>query len=147
MTGVQTCALPISITGGSALSKEEIDRMMKDAEAHAEEDKKRREEADIRNVGDSLVYQTEKFLKENEDKFKEGENAEKRAEVETAIADLKKALAGTDSAAIKSASDKVQELSSQLGAALYAANAAQASAGGQKPNDEGVQDAEIVDEQ
>jgi len=137
----------MTITGGSALSKEEIDRMMKDAEAHAEEDKKRREEADIRNVGDSLVYQTEKFLKENEDKFKEGENAEKRAEVEAAIADLKKALAGTDSAAIKSASDKVQELSSQLGAALYAANAAQASAGGQKPNDEGVQDAEIVDEQ
>ena len=137
----------MTITGGSALSKEEIDRMMKDAEAHAEEDKKRREEADIRNVGDSLVYQTEKFLKENEDKFKEGENAEKRAEVETAIADLKKALAGTDSAAIKNSSDKVQELSSQLGAALYAANAAQASAGGQKPNDEGVQDAEIVDEQ
>ena len=137
----------MTITGGSALSKEEIDRMMKDAEAHAEEDKQRREEADTRNVGDSLVYQTEKFLKENEDKFKEGENAEKRAEVETAIADLKKALEGTDSSAIKSASDKVQELSSQLGAALYAANAAQASAGDQKPNEEGVQDAEIVDEQ
>ncbi len=137
----------MTITGGSALSKEEIDRMMKDAEAHAEEDKKRREEADVRNVGDSLVYQTEKFLKENEDKFKEGENAEKRAEVETAIADLKKALEGTDTSAIKSASDKVQELSSQLGAALYAANAAQASSGEQKPNEEGVQDAEIVDEQ
>jgi molecular chaperone DnaK len=136
----------MTITGGSALSKEEIDRMMKDAESHAEEDKKRREEAEIRNVGDSLVYQTEKFLKDNEDKFKEGDNAAKRAEVETAIADLKKALEGTDSAAIKSASDKVQELSSQLGAALYAANAAQAS-GGEKPADEGVQDAEIVDEQ
>jgi len=136
----------MTITGGSALSKEEIDRMMKDAEAHAEEDKKRREEADVRNVGDSLVYQTEKFLKENEDKFKEGENAAKRTEVEGAIADLKKALEGTDTAAIKSASDKVQELSSQLGAALYAANAAQAS-GGEKPADEGVQDAEIVDEQ
>jgi len=136
----------MTITGGSALSKEEIDRMMKDAESHAEEDKKRREEAEIRNVGDSLVYQTEKFLKDNEDKFKEGDNAAKRAEVETAIADLKKALEGTDSAAIKNASDKVQELSSQLGAALYAANAAQAS-GGEKPADEGVQDAEIVDEQ
>ena len=136
----------MTITGGSALSKEEIDRMMMDAESHAEEDKKRREEAEIRNVGDSLVYQTEKFLKDNEDKFKEGDNAAKRAEVETAIADLKKALEGTDSAAIKSASDKVQELSSQLGAALYAANAAQAS-GGEKPADEGVQDAEIVDEQ
>jgi molecular chaperone DnaK len=136
----------MTITGGSALSKEEIDRMMKDAEAHADEDKKRREEADTRNVGDSLVYQTEKFLKDNADKFAEGENAEKRAEVETAIADLKKALEGTDSSAIKSASDKVQELSSQLGAALYAANAAQAS-GGEKPNEDGVQDAEIVDEQ
>jgi len=136
----------MTITGGSALSKEEIDRMMKDAESHAEEDKQRREEAEIRNVGDSLVYQTEKFLKDNEDKFKEGDNAAKRGEVETAIADLKQALAGTDTAAIKSASDKVQELSSQLGAALYAANAAQASAG-EKPADEGVQDAEIVDEQ
>jgi len=136
----------MTITGGSALSKEEIDRMMKDAESHAEEDKQRREEAEVRNVGDSLVYQTEKFLKDNEDKFKEGDNAAKRGEVETAIADLKQALAGTDTAAIKSASDKVQELSSQLGAALYAANAAQASAG-EKPADEGVQDAEIVDEQ
>jgi molecular chaperone DnaK len=135
----------MTITGGSALSKEEIDRMMKDAEAHAEEDKQRREEADVRNMGDSLVYQTEKFLKENEDKFKEGENAEKRAEVESAIAELKKALEGTDNAAIKSASDKVQELSSQLGAALYAANAAAAS--NEKPADDGVQDAEIVDEQ
>ena len=136
----------MTITGGSALSKEEIDRMMKDAEAHAEEDKKRREEADTRNIGDSLVYQTEKFLKDNADKFTEGENAEKRAEVESAIADLKKALEGTDSSAIKSASEKVQELSSQLGAALYAANAAQASTGA-TPNEEGVQDAEIVDEQ
>ena len=136
----------MTITGGSALSKEEIDRMMKDAEAHAEEDKKRREEADTRNIGDSLVYQTEKFLKDNADKFTEGENAEKRAEVESATADLKKALEGTDSSAIKSASEKVQELSSQLGAALYAANAAQASTGA-TPNEEGVQDAEIVDEQ
>jgi molecular chaperone DnaK len=136
----------MTITGGSALSKEEIDRMMKDAESHAEEDKKRREEADVRNIGDSLVYQTEKFLKDNADKFTEGENAEKRAEVESAIADLKKALEGTDSSAIKSASEKVQELSSQLGAALYAANAAQASTGS-TPNEEGVQDAEIVDEQ
>ena len=68
----------MTITGGSALSKEEIDRMMKDAEAHAEEDKQRREEADVRNAGDSLVYQTEKFLKDNADKFNEGENATKK---------------------------------------------------------------------
>jgi molecular chaperone DnaK len=136
----------MTITGGSALSKEEIDRMMKDAEAHADEDKQRREEADVRNAGDSLVYQTEKFLKDNEDKFTEGENATKKAETETAIADLKTALAGTDLSAIKSATEKASELSQQLGAALYAANAAQAPAG-TTAADDGVQDAEVVDEQ
>jgi molecular chaperone DnaK len=136
----------MTITGGSALSKEEIDRMMKDAEAHAEEDKQRRDEADVRNAGDSLVYQTEKFLKDNEDKFTEGENATKKAETETAIADLKAALAGTDLGVIKSATEKVSELSQQLGAALYAANAAQAP-GGTTAADDGVQDAEVVDEQ
>ena len=136
----------MTITGGSALSKEEIDRMMKDAEAHAEEDKQRRDEADVRNAGDSLVYQTEKFLKDNEDKFTEGENATKKAETETAIGDLKTALAGTDLGVIKSATEKVSELSQQLGAALYAANAAQAP-GGTTAADDGVQDAEVVDEQ
>lgn len=136
----------MTITGGSALSKEEIDRMMKDAEAHAEEDKKRREEADVRNAGDSLVYQTEKFLKDNADKFNEGENATKKSETEAAIEDLKKALAGTDLSQIKTATEKVSELSQQLGAALYAANAAQAT-GGTTPADDGVQDAEVVDEQ
>ena len=138
----------MTITGGSALSKEEIDRMMKDAEAHAEEDKQRREEAEVRNQGDSLIYQTEKFLKENEDKFTEGESAEKKAEVESAMAELKTALAGTDTSAIKSATEKVSELSQQLGAALYAANAAAGEAGasdaGAQAND-GVEDAEIVE--
>ena len=133
----------MTITGGSALSKEEIDRMMKDAEAHADEDKQRREEAEVRNTGDSLVYQTEKFLKDNAEKFTEGENAEKRGEVETAVADLKKALEGTDLPAIKSATEKVSELSQQLGAALYAANAAAAEA---PQADDGVEDAEIVEE-
>ena len=136
----------MTITGGSALSKEEIDRMMKDAEAHAEEDKQRREEADVRNAGDSLVYQTEKFLKDNADKFNEGENATKKTETEAALEDLKKALAGTDLSQIKTATEKVSELSQQLGAALYAANAAQAP-GGTTPADDGVQDAEVVDEQ
>ncbi|MGA1689850.1 MAG: molecular chaperone DnaK, partial [Candidatus Nanopelagicaceae bacterium] len=117
----------MTITGGSALPKEEIDRMMRDAESHAEEDKKRREEAEIRNSGDSLVYQTEKFLKDNEEKLKDGEAASKKSEVESAMADLKKALEGTDSATIKSATEKLAEVSQQLGAALYAANAAQAS--------------------
>jgi molecular chaperone DnaK len=136
----------MTITGGSALSKDEIERMMKDAEAHADEDKQRREEADVRNSGDSLVYQTEKFLKDNADKFNEGENATKKGELETAIADLKKSLEGTDISSIKSATEKVSEISQQLGAALYAANAAQAPAG-DTPADDGVQDAEVVDEQ
>ncbi len=133
----------MTITGGSALSKEEIDRMMKDAEAHAEDDKQRREEAEVRNTGDSLVYQTEKFLKENAEKFAEGENAEKRGEVETAITELKTSLEGTDLPAIKSATEKVSELSQQLGAALYAENAAAQEA---PQSDDGVQDAEIVEE-
>jgi molecular chaperone DnaK len=136
----------MTITGGSALSKEEIEQMMKDAEAHAEEDKQRREEADVRNSGDSLVYQTEKFLKDNADKFNDGDNAAKKVELEGAIADLKKSLEGTDLSAIKSATEKVSEISQQLGAALYAANAAQAPAG-DTPTDDGVQDAEVVDEQ
>jgi molecular chaperone DnaK len=136
----------MTITGGSALSKDEIERMMKDAEAHADEDKQRREEADVRNSGDSLVYQTEKFLKDNADKFNEGENATKKGELETAIADLKKSLEGSDISSIKSATEKVSEISQQLGAALYAANAAQAPAG-DTPVDDGVQDAEVVDEQ
>ncbi|MBM3721380.1 MAG: molecular chaperone DnaK [Actinobacteria bacterium] len=134
----------MTITGGSALPKEEIDRMMRDAESHAEEDKKRREEAEVCNSGDSLVYQTEKFLKDNEDKLKEGEAASKKGEVESAMADLKKALEGTDSATIKSATEKLAEVSQQLGAALYAANAA--SAGSEAPKEDGVEDAEIVDE-
>jgi len=134
----------MTITGGSALPKEEIDRMMRDAESHAEEDKKRREEAEIRNSGDSLVYQTEKFLKDNEEKLKDGEAASKKSEVESAMADLKKALEGTDSATIKSATEKLAEVSQQLGAALYAANAAQASS--EAPKEDGVEDAEIVDE-
>ena len=136
----------MTITGGSALSKEEIEQMMKDAEAHAEEDKQRKEEADVRNSGDSLVYQTEKFLKDNADKFNDGDNATKKVELEAAITDLKKSLEGTDLSAIKSATEKVSEISQQLGAALYAANAAQAPAG-DTPADDGVQDAEVVDEQ
>ena len=134
----------MTITGGSALPKEEIDRMMRDAESHAEEDKKRREEAEIRNSGDSLVYQTEKFLKDNEEKLKEGEAASKKSEVESAMADLKKALEGTDSTTIKSATEKLAEVSQQLGATLYAASAAQASS--EAPKEDGVEDAEIVDE-
>ena len=137
-------AQSMTISGGSALPKDEIERMMKDAESHADEDKKRKEEAETRNTGDSLVYQTEKFLKDNADKLNEGEAASKKAEVETAMADLKKLLEGADYAGIKSATEKLAEVSQQLGAALYAANAAQA--GTETPKDDGVEDAEIIDE-
>lgn len=135
----------ITISGGSSLSKEEIDRMVKDAEAHAEEDKTRRAEAETRNIGDSLVYQTEKFIKENEEKLSQGDASSKKADVETALNDLKSALAGSDVSAIKSSTEKVSTLSQELGSALYAANAAQSE---QAPkSDDGVEDAEIVEEQ
>jgi len=135
----------ITISGGSSLSKEEIDRMVKDAEAHAEEDKARREEAETRNIGDSLVYQTEKFIKDNDEKLSQGDIASKKADVESALGDLKSALAGSDVGAIKSATEKVSTLSQELGASLYAANAAESS---EAPKaDDGVEDAEIVEEQ
>jgi molecular chaperone DnaK len=137
----------MTITGGSALSKDEINRMMEDAESHAEEDRQRKEEAEIRNTGDSLMYQTEKFLAENGDKLNEGENATKKAETEEALAELKTALGGANFEMIKSATEKVSTLSQALGAALYAANAAQpddSSAG--SAGEDGVEDAEIVEE-
>jgi molecular chaperone DnaK len=133
----------MTITGGSALSKDEIDRMMQDAEAHANEDKQRREEAEIRNTGDSLLYQTEKFLKDNEGKF-EGELATQKTELDGALAELKTTLEGANFEMIKSATEKVSTLSQALGGALYAANAAQAE--GASSNEDGVEDAEVVDE-
>ena len=134
------------ITGGSALAKDDIERMMKEAEAHAEEDKQRREEAETRNMADSLVYQTEKFLKDNEEKFKEGDAASKKAEVETELNGLKEALKSDDLEKIKSATEKLATVSQTLGASLYE----QAQAAGAASNESGhddVVDAEIVDEQ
>mgnify|MGYP003339882139 FL=1 len=134
------------ITGGSALAKDDIERMMKEAEAHAEEDKQRREEAETRNMADSLVYQTEKFLKDNEEKFKEGDAATKKAEVETELNGLKEALKSDDLEKIKSATEKLATVSQTLGASLYE----QAQAAGAASNESGhddVVDAEIVDEQ
>ena len=149
----------MTITGGSALPKDDIERMMKDAEAHAEEDKRRREEAEVRNTGDQLVYQTEKFLADNADKFAEGDAAATKAEVEEAVAELKKALEGTDEGsiqAIKDATDKVATISQKLGAAMYAEQQAAAPAPpvptraprpATPPSaDDDVVDAEIVDE-
>jgi len=134
----------MTITGGSALSKDEIDRMMADAEAHANEDKQRREEAEIRNTGDSLLYQTEKFLKDSEGKF-EGELAEKKTELDSALEELKTALGGANFEMIKSSTEKVSTLSQALGGALYAANAAQTE--GATPTEDGVEDAEVVEEE
>ena len=134
----------ITISGGSSLSKEEIDRMVKDAEAHAEEDKQRREEADVRNAGDSLVYQTEKFIKDNEEKLNEGDSAAKKADVEAALVDLKKLLEGADFEAIKKATETVATKSQELGASLYASQGASQEA---PKTDENVEDAEIVEEQ
>jgi molecular chaperone DnaK len=113
----------ITISGGSALSKEEIERMVKDAEAHAEEDKKRREETEARNLGESLVFSTEKFLAESGDKV----DAELRAPVDEALADLKEAIKA-DSGASKSRTSTPRSTpqrgkSQKMGAAMYAAQA------------------------
>ena len=133
----------MTISGGSALSKEEIDRMMADAESHAAEDAQRREEAEIRNTGEALLYQTEKFIADNADKFTEGEAATKKAELDEAVAELKTAVGGANFEHIKSATEKVSTLSQALGAAMYANSSAQAA--GSAPED-GVEDAEVVDE-
>jgi len=130
----------MTITGGGALSKEEIDRMMKDAEAHAEEDRLRREEAEVRNQAESLVFQTEKFLAENGDKVP----AEAKANVDEPLATLKSALEGSDIEAIKVAVEQVATASQALGSALYAN--AQEEAASAAPADDDVVDAEIVEE-
>ena len=138
----------IRIQDGSGLSKDEIDRMIKDAEAHADEDRKRREEAETRNQAESLVNQTEKFLKENEDKVP----ADVKEKVESAISGAQEALKGNDSTAIKNAIEKLSEESQALGQAIYA-NAAAESPSGDAPAgenaeaDSDVVDAEVVDEE
>ena len=133
----------VTISGGSALSKDEIDRMMADAEAHAEEDKQRKEEAEIRNTGDSLVYQTEKFIADNADKFTEGEALDKKNEVEGALTELKTALGGANFEAIKTNTERVSTLSQALGALMYAAAGAAAT---DAAGEDGVEDAEVIDE-
>ena len=137
----------IRIQEGSGLSKDEIDRMIKDAEAHAEEDRKRREEAETRNQAESLVNQTEKFLKDNEDKVP----GEVKDKVNAAISEANDALKGTDISAIKSAIEKLSAESQEMGQAIYAASAAEsqngASAEGATADaDSDVVDAEVVDE-
>ena len=117
----------MQITGGSALGKEDIDKMVKEAEAHAEEDRKRREAVELRNEADNLVFRTEKLLSENADKITD----DVKQPVEEAIAELKTALEGEDNEQVKAAVDKLNTTSAQLGQAMYAA--AQAAQQGPRP--------------
>jgi molecular chaperone DnaK len=139
----------MTITGGSGLPKDDIERMMRDAEQHAEEDRQRKEEAEVRNSAESLLHQTEKFLADNGDKVPE----DAKSNVEGPLAELKSALAGTDIDAIKSAAEKVATTSQALGAAMYAQSSAAAGGAGESADsptadsgDDDVVDAEIVDE-
>ena len=142
----------MTISGGSALPKEDIDRMVKEAEAHAEEDKKRREDAETRNSAEQQAYSIEKLLKDNKDKLPE----DVHSEVSEAVNDLKKALEGDDIEPVKTAQEKLNSVAQKVGEAIYQADAASqgaadsssTSAGGStSSDDEDIVDAEIVDDE
>jgi molecular chaperone DnaK len=148
----------ITITASSGLSKDEVERMRKDAESHAEDDRKQREEIETRNEADNSVYRSEKMLKESADKL----GGDDKAKIEKAVAEVREALKGTDSAAIKSASEKLNEAWQAVSAELYRAASERAQASktagtqssgsqastepGTGKNDDTVIDAEVVDE-
>ncbi|ADB35757.1 chaperone protein DnaK [Kribbella flavida DSM 17836] len=141
----------MTVTGGSALPKDDIDKMVRDAEQYAEEDRLRREAVESRNQAEGLVYQTEKFLQENEDKVPD----DVKTEVKDGVAELKKALEGDDADAVKAASEKLAQSSQKMGAAMYAnaqaaggstEDGASADGSATSSDDDGVVDAEIVDE-
>ncbi|MGW7288123.1 molecular chaperone DnaK [Streptomyces sp. NPDC054847] len=147
----------MTVTGGSALPKQDIDRMMREAEQHAEEDRRRKEAAETRNQAEGLVYNTEKLLRDQADQVPQ----DARQEVETAIGDLKEKLKGDDTSAIREATEKVSVAAQKVGSAIYAqarpeggagatggagAAGGQAAGDGQGPADDEVVDAEIVDE-
>ena len=136
----------MTISGGTALGKDEIDKMMKDAEAHAEEDRQRRDEAEVRNTADALVYQTEKTLKDHGDKVGESD----RDAIESGLKRLKDALAGTDIAEVKTAHEVLSNASQEFSQRLYQATAAESAAAeaeASTPNDDEVADAEIIDDE
>ena len=150
----------MQITGGSALGKDDINRMVQEAEAHAEEDRKRREGVELRNEADNLVFRTEKLISENEDKITD----DVKQPVVEAIAEVKAALEGTDDDAVKTAVDKLNTTSAALGQAMYAAAQAAQQAesapseagqpsdnadsnGSSQSADDDVVDAEIVDDE
>jgi molecular chaperone DnaK len=143
----------MTVTGGSALPKQDIDRMMREAEQHAEEDRRRKEAAETRNQAEGLVYNTEKLLRDQADQVPQ----DARQEVETALTELKEKLKGDDATAIREATEKVSVAAQKVGSAIYAqarpeggagATGAAGTAGGQgqSPADDDVVDAEIVDE-
>src|SRR5262249_32320102 len=116
----------MTITGGSALPKDDIERMMRDAQEHADEDRRRREEAESRNLAEALQWQTEKFLAENGDKIP----SDIRDEINEALGDRRSALGGTDMEKIKDAHEKLMTVSQKAGSALYNQAAADNQAGG-----------------
>jgi molecular chaperone DnaK len=139
----------MTITGQSSLDKDAINQMVKDAEAHAEEDRQRKEEAEIRNTADTLVYQTEKLLKEQGDKI----SGDERKSVEDKLADLKAAISGDDLEAIKTTTESLMTASQEFTQKLYEQAAQADAAGGSSaggtssaPDDDEVVDAEIVDD-
>jgi molecular chaperone DnaK len=132
----------MTITGGSSLSKDDIERMVKEAEEHAAEDKARREEQDTRNTAEQVVYSTEKLIKENDEKLPEDVKTEVQADVDA----LKTSLAGEDIEAVKSALDKLNTSAQKLGEAIYSAAAAEAPAE-EAASGEDVVDAEVVDDE
>lgn len=140
----------MTITGQSALPREDIDRMVREAEQHAEEDKKRRAEAEARNTADNLLYQTEKLVKDNADKISD----EHKAKLEQTQGQLREAIKSDDIQSIRNASDELMRVSQEVGQALYAAGAADQAGqqatggftGGQDTADDDIVDAEVVDE-
>jgi molecular chaperone DnaK len=133
----------MTITGGSSLSEEDIERMVKDAEEHAAEDKLRREEAETRNQAEQMAYSTEKLIKDNENKLPEDVKTEVQADVD----ELKAALAGEDAAAMKEASEKLATSSQKLGEAIYANQPAEGEEEASTEADEDVVDAEVVEDE
>ena len=132
----------VTITGGSSLSKEDIERMVREGEEHAAEDKKRREEADTRNQAEGLVYQIEKLIKENDEKLPEDVKTSVQADVDA----LKTALAGEDTDAVKTAFDALNASQQKLGEAIYAAQPAEGEEAAAEASGEDVVDAEVVDD-
>ena len=145
----------MTITGGSSLPKEDIERMVREAEEHAAEDKKRRESAEVRNQAETLSYSIEKLIKDNDDKLPEAVKNDVQADVDA----LKTALAGDDDDAVKTAFEKLNQSQGKLGEAIYASSQASQSApdasadqpagdtGSSESSDEDVVDAEVIDDE